>query len=498
MDENRSELMRQLIEMAIACGRKRKSAQTGYLHHCHGLNEQEPHLPIPLVENFLYALALLRSRMVENINEAKIVLEGLLHFQNTQDGEIAHGNFPIYVHDYPVCKDRFTALHVAAAICWILKLFHQILGQELKARLEKSLSLAVRHVLKVHSEKAAPFPAAIKVAAVAINAGKLLADNGLETQGNALLEDLHSQSEEMGWYCPEAIGEIMVALAMVYPRLGDSPWSAFWEYVQKTWHHKTGSYIGPALKEWQLGDEPQTTAYDLFLGYLSGNLSMRAKKDNLVHLEVALIPPLEDLLPLPHYPQLYEGTINGAKWSVFQEQNYAYSCVDQGAIAINPVFAKGFHPLKLVWGDLQRVHTFVCQDGNTKSATFTPSGANIDIDCILGNLIEFEDREQSREVAFFFDACEGIEFQVAGHKSSTFQPDELLSLRSAGLSMQLTFYLKEGDGRFLGHRMMGNRPAQIGAKGPTRYNAYDWQLFLRTVRRSEECRVGVRLKIEEV
>ena len=147
---DRNESMRQLIELAINYGRKRQSSQTGYLHYCYGVHEQEIHLPIPVVENFLFALALLRSRLIDNVTEAKLILEGLLHFQNRQPENPMAGNFPIYLHEFPVCNDRFAGIQVAGVIYWILKLYHQGLGQELKKRLEEAFLSAVNHALRMH------------------------------------------------------------------------------------------------------------------------------------------------------------------------------------------------------------------------------------------------------------------------------------------------------------------------------------------------------------
>ena len=50
----------------------------------------------------------------------------------------------------------------------------------------------------------------------------------------------------------------------------------------------------------------------------------------------------------------------------------------------------------------------------------------------------------------------------------------------------LTFVLLEGQGRFYGHISRGNRPAQI-----RKDRAYDWQIGLRTVKRSPNLKLRV-------
>ncbi|MEI8366316.1 MAG: hypothetical protein WCF65_07845, partial [Parachlamydiaceae bacterium] len=336
----KNDTMRHLIEMAIHYGRKRKSPQTGYLHYCYGLPEQEPHLPIPLLENFLYALALLRSRLVENVHEAKTLLEGLLHFQDKAEG-ITQGNFPIYLHEFPLCKDRFKGIHVASVIVWILKLFHQILGSELRQRLQQALLLAVQHAMRAHDEKAPPYVVSVKIASVAIAAGRILNLPLMEAHGNAMLDRLCLSRDPSTWYCPESLGELLTALVMVYPRLSESPWSPLWKHVEETWNPQMACYVGPALREWQDGKEPQTTVYDLFLGYVSGSFSSRMSKEAPVHLEAVLIPPMDDRFQPVTFPALFTGKFQGAAWHLYQDEGFAYSYIDQGSLEINTIHATG-------------------------------------------------------------------------------------------------------------------------------------------------------------
>nr|QIQ10889.1 hypothetical protein OJOKFFHK_00032 [uncultured bacterium] len=311
-----TESMRLLLELALNSGKKRKSDQTGYLHHCYHLNEHESHLPIPLVENFMFALALLRSRLIENIQEAKTVLEGLLHFQNTNPQDLSYGNFPIYLHEFPNCKDRFIGIQVASVIYWILRQFHQVIGQDLKKRLEESLVLSVKHALHTYQEKPSTYPTAVKIAATAIAAGHLLGNNQLECDGSAMLEHLRENLDELSLYSPTSLGALVTSLMMVYPILKNSPWKFLWELCQSTWHQGTASYAGPAFREWQQKGEPQVTLYDLICGYLSNAFSDRALKEAPVHLEAVLIPFTDERFELPSYPFEISGTINGANWLI--------------------------------------------------------------------------------------------------------------------------------------------------------------------------------------
>ena len=189
-----------------------------------------------------------------------------------------------------------------------------------------------------------------------------------------------------------------------------------------------------------------------------------------------------------------EGLVNGAKWKMYNSDRYALSYVYDGGIEINPIYEKGFYPFKIIWGDQAKTHTFVCQGGMSKEAHFSTSEFTFS----LAGEADAEDREKAREVLFYIDEHDGMEFFVSGKKSSTFTLGEPVVLRDKDISLTMKFFVEEGEGRFLGHRMLGNRPSQLLAKGSARYDAYDWQVFLRSVSREMPCKVRVELAINEV
>lgn len=98
-------------------------------------------------------------------------------------------------------------------------------------------------------------------------------------------------------------------------------------------------------------------------------------------------------------------------------------------------------------------------------------------------------RNDPFEVAFFCDRSPETEIFVEGKKGTLFQLNEKVTIQTPEKTLQLRFLLREGSGDFLGHIFPGNRPSQI-AKG---YEAYDWQIALRCLRRSK-CRIEVQIK----
>lgn len=119
------------VELALKAGRKRQSEMTRFVHYCSEHPEKSSET-IPIYENFCFALALLRSRIAENILEAKALLEKLLAFQ-------INSEFPVYLHEYPVCRYAGLKSKLYPVIFFILRDFHAILGEKLREQLQAVL-----------------------------------------------------------------------------------------------------------------------------------------------------------------------------------------------------------------------------------------------------------------------------------------------------------------------------------------------------------------------
>ena len=119
---------RELVDRIIHLGRGMQSPQTGLIHLNYQAFPEEQQYSIPFVENFLFSLALLRSRLAENIQEAKQILGRLLEFQVE--------NFPVYLDEYPRCSSRYIGLDLLPSIYQILKVFRSVLGKDLLHSME--------------------------------------------------------------------------------------------------------------------------------------------------------------------------------------------------------------------------------------------------------------------------------------------------------------------------------------------------------------------------
>lgn len=203
----------------------------------------------------------------------------------------------------------------------------------------------------------------------------------------------------------------------------------------KNWNQKLLAY----LPEWQEGSEPQVTLMDLYMGLFADKLSARAQRDNIVHLQAALLQPEE---PLP-------------------DEDEPSIVVQEG---------------KFLWGSPEQLHSLVIPEQHT-----------------LGPVPPEGDREKCREVSCYLNVEATDRILVEGIPATTFSLSDKVQFKSGPYTFTLTFELVEGSGDFVGHIARGNRPSQLALKGENRFRAYDWHIFLRTLRRTDPCRIQIHV-----
>lgn len=491
--------IRQLIELAVAYGRSKQRPETGFIHygyHCLPQNERDT---IPILENFLFALALLRMRTAEAIIEAKTLLDKLLYFQSYRQ-EKNETNFPVYLHQYPQCYNKYTAISLLPIIYWTLKQFHQVIGSELRKRLESTTEALLNHSLNLPQEKPIPYPIALKIALAAKAFGELWNRDDLTSQANervnTLLKLCHPSSCT-ALYSSQDLADILISLQMGYHKISSSPWNHLWKWISQTWHRQTCTYTGPAFKEMQLGEEPFPTVYDLYLGYFSGVFSARSLSPHVDHLKGALIQPVEDSLPPLMYPLVMKGEIEGEAWEMWHDKEIAYSFIKRKK-RYDPSTDKGLHPLRLLWGNSKRTHTLSCQGGNGSEIDVRSTPSGILMDFLLAEPAQLEEREKNRDVTFYIDKHEELTLTVEGDPSTTFYTDNEISLQDKEWSCSIRFLSDKTEGTsYMGHLMRGNRPSQTYSKEDHMLKAFDWQIFLRAIHRTHPIHLQVEFKFRE-
>lgn len=495
-NEMTTDPFKQLGEWALSAGRVYQSSQTGFVHLYYGDIDSKAQT-IPLMENVCFVLALLRSRLVEQIQEAKALLKKILIFQNQFSGP-EEGNFPIYLHEYPHCRDPAAAILMLAPFYWILTQFGHVIGSDLKLQLEKAIGLALKHGMRCQQLKSFPFAIHIRLSSAQWAYGMLWEDEQLVKAGKKDLEELsHGQLE--GWQTTKQLSEILVGLQMIYPALSNSPWQPLWERMKQTWHRELAAYIGPCVREWQEREEPQVNLYDLFGGFFSCRFSRRATLAGPHQLFGVLIQSSSDKFHNHPDIQHLTGILSRQKWELmsYPDEKRALTVLEKHESY--PASVEKTHTaLRYIWGDSHRLHSFVCQGGNVEKIKYSNDGKSIILFFDLKDHPIDEVFHSKREVEFFVDFHPEFQFQLQGFAATTFELGQKIELTLGKQKLGMVFDLIEGEGSFVGHLMRGNRPSQIDLKGDKRFHAYDWTIFLRSIRRHNHSKLRATLTFEPI
>lgn len=483
---------RKIQELALETARSRQSAETKFVHY-HTLAEENGRSDtIPIYENFLFVLALLKSHKTEQVLEAKVLLERLFYYQNKSD-DSGYGNFPIYLHESPICYNRWEGVKVLAPLYWIVHHYHQVLGEALRVKSKQCLLNLCFYCLKTLKENAADYGITLKIATGIYATGMLFAESELEEKGSRLLDDLLQMGPQPVWYSRQGISEILVCLQMVYSKISESPWHSFWLHVEKTWNPELRTYCGPMLDEMQSGYEPEITFYDCFLCVFSKTLNPKLCQKKFVQLQSVLIQPSDDCVNAAAEIET-QGKIADTQWFMKSTAKYAYSVIEQ-IYKLDTPLQKGFHPFYLQWKNNDNHYSLVCSGGRFSEIKFAEKNGFIQLYFTLPDEIENDHPLENRELLFYCSAHEDVKYAVENSLATTFKLGEAVQIQ-ANCELSLTFELIEGDGAFVGHLMPGNRPSQQLITKRAINHAYDRQIFLRTLRKKQSCTLRVSIKMQ--
>ncbi len=396
----------------------------------------------------------------------------------------------------PRAADRFSSVHILAPIYWALRGFQKVLGQELIDKMNESIRRALDYLNLPENNEKAPFQIAVKIAAGNAAFGKMWKDQGLVKLGQEKLEELckESEAEDFGtWYSPVYIAETLIALQMVSDDISKSRWKKFWSYLSETWFQPARCYSGPAVKVLQWRSEPQPTLYDLYLGDFTGGFPYHSFIDHPFQVQGALVRSIENGLGPVKKPFIKKGEVAGHKWNVVQSEKYAYSAIETRG-ALPPHLKKGFHHFRMIWGDCNCIHSFSCQGDRMSGMSYKILDGGIDLEFLLAEDTQFDSREKSHELCFYVNQHEGLNITVGDKKATAFNLKDIIHFEDPQIHFTLKLTFEEGDGRFMGHIQPGNRPAQTDLAGANRFEAFDWQIFLRTVRRYTPCRIKAEIR----
>jgi hypothetical protein len=233
------------------------------------------------------------------------------------------------------------------------------------------------------------------------------------------------------------------------------------EFEQRRWHRPTSLLIGPSLKDFQEGYEPKIEVIDLEYD------TPRTLSLNPHHIAASLIDDVKEM----QEPKPVE---QGAGWYIYQDETFAYSLLEKRELGLTQ---PGAHLFRLIAKGEKRLHTFVLPGVIGESMEFRVQGNVIEID------IGLKGEPGTQEIVFYHDFLPTV--------GNVFYKNEPHHIDLEGVKVNFSFDVVKGTGDFVGQKARGNRPAQIIKNGI----AYDQMIFLRTLRRSEEATVRIKLEL---
>lgn len=487
----KEEVLRKYQIFALEAGRERVSEQTLFLHHHYHLEGAAQ--AIPLFENFLFAYTLLKNRSAESIQEGKELLEKLLHFHPLQEG-VSKGNFPLYLHEYPFCGDPLQSTQMLPVLYWILEQFGSVLGASLCEKIAGAARCALSHALTVAGESFFSYRHKLKLSSSLIAFGRLFNDRDLENKGDELLKKGALETTHSDWFSPGRLGDILLSLQLNHSSLADSPWRDLWNHLCITYDFSTSLYCGPCLQNYYWKGLPQLTLYDYFMASFRGVIPDRLSQDSILQLHAGLIQADSNQLPDIVSTGLFTGSVEGKQWSVYSEPSFSVSTLEHVGNKQDCLW-KGIIPMQLLLGDSEEVISIAAQGGNYRELKTQIEFPGIQLDYELSECVDVDDKEEKREVILSVTKGEQVKIFVNHARSNTFKCGDVVEVNFKHQKISLTFEILEGEGRFIGHIMPGNRASQLALKNGNRFNAYDWQLFLRTLARTDSCRIRVTITV---
>lgn len=338
--------------------------------------------------------------------------------------------FPLYIHEYGVPSTKSHGLRCAVPLFWISKLYEHVISPPLR----KEIRSIFDKLTDLEKDSLSPLYQVLFCAL---------------------------RGEEIPYYEAQFSHEWGILL-LAYQISGEK---ASWilEDALKLWNPDLMTYVGPSFQEYQREREPDVTLYDLFMAEHQGETSERLERPHLIHLCKSLIFPFKEKKALSKTNTF--SSLTGTKRREWQ--------------------AKGFHSIRFLFGHKDHLHSFVCQE---------------DLPCVkeeesflFSYRQEIPDEKKRTELSFYVAHHPDVSLRINGKKETVFHLDEPLEIETPEKKLTLIFSLDKGEGHFMGHISRGNRPSQVALEGSQDFSSYDWKISLRTIHRSEDTVIRLRV-----
>lgn len=466
---------KQVLEASLAYGQSHLSEQTGYLHLWPQSHEEEAHLAIPFAGNLLYALVLMETKSADNAQEARERVGQLLHFQSPQ------GGFPLFLHQFPSCQDRFFAAQLLPIFAKMVQEHPKAVGEELMARILQACQALMAQFLgelKVHTcppQLLLPFVTACDALGYP---HPDLEQQGLERALERKGEDKH------------ALAQMVLAGVNSSRREKDPRWSELERCFWEQYHPDLAAFVGPAHRDLYFDHEPEPGLFDSLAALWTGKIPHRLLRSSPHLLQLAMVRGRPLLAPLPSPREL-----EGKNWCSKMGRQHTLTVTSQREPVLTHLHHSS-HALRIQWGDLHRLHSFVCQAPYADEVIYQLVESGVVIDFLFKDDEAWTEKKWWRDVECSVDLHDALQLTVEGNQATVFQLGESVEVTSGEHKLSFCFESVGGKGRYCGHLHRGNRASQRHKRGEGLYAAFDGQAFVRPVFREGPCTLRLTVHVE--
>jgi hypothetical protein len=446
---------RYFIQLALNAGKDFLSQQTQYIHDRDA---------IPFYENICYILALVSSKQKENAEKAQDLLHHLLKFQ-IKNNSICDGAFPKYLHQYPYAKACSFQFDLYLILEELLKHHSLALGSVLANQLKKALNYFAEYL-----------------------------------ESNSLIKTQVGEGLQ-GLYSSKLLAKTLLPLRYQEEEILLKALDIYADY----WNPSLMCYSGPCFDEYYEKNQLQLSAFDYLMSSYYHVYPSLFKKKNLLQLQSALIPYISQVKE-PIYQEV-KGKYKEMSFSIINREDsslFFFNSFNSQKIGMP---CKGLHLFRYLWKAKNSMHLdaehsdalhhLVCQSTKLNvDVTYTDALVQQEIEMTFAYPLEIcGECHNQEELEFFVDRHPDISWIVGDKKATVFTLGDKLYMHSQDKILEFIFSVKEGSGEVVGHLSLGNRPSQVDLKASKEFEAFDWRLCLRTLRRSSSFKIALQMKI---
>lgn len=418
-----------------------------------------------LLMNFGYVFALFRTKNHENILKAMSVLKRLLYFQ-IKAKKAGYGGFPKYIHQYPNAYDKRACVHIYVILYKLNKLFSKVLEKNLRKDLENALSRLKKFISMMD-----------------LNIGY---EPDIEPLVSLILEKTLNKK-------PFVISSKHLETFVYMNVFSNEAAKPYLDENKYYWNSKLNVFVGPFFNEHFEKMHLRPTLFNLFINANFGTSPSQSLDNHYVYLLAALVLTAsseekvsESISKTFLFHEMNACLLNDKRSSLFYFKNFRPK--------ENDCYTNGFHVFSYLFGSSsENINSFVCQTKNMEISSLENEGV-FSIDFTYPK-IDIQEKKENSELNFYLFRNKDLQIFVDRKKATIFKLSEKLFIETLDRTLEISFSIVKGNGEVLGAISMGNRPSQMHSKAVSDYEAFDWKISLRTLRRDEGFTINMKMKV---